>query len=164
MTYYLYGLAITKGMPSMGRGKQAAHAGAHAANKFTHQFYVKPLLDGKQPQDGVAEWHNEADGFGTTVILDAGTKNEMIDIVQAAMKAGIIGGIVKDPTYPYIVDDEILALIPPETHTAPPVAIKGGMNVCHRDEYTAGFLFGTKDELRRFVGHLNLLDNDVVKK
>lgn len=165
---YLYGLAITKGMPSMGRGKAAAHAGAHAANLFAHQHYITPLLN-NAGSDGllrgvaqdVIDWHNEGKGFGTTVILDAGSEEDLVRIVEDIQAASERAGLVIDDTYPYFTDVEILKLIDPAVHTAEPVILEDGRRVlCHRRQITAAYAFGDKEVLARFLGGLSLLKND----
>lgn len=158
---YLYGLAITKGMPSMGRGKAAAHAGAHAANLFAHQHGIVPLLNGAKVDQDVIDWHNEGGGFGTTVILDAGSEEDLVRIVTDIKAAGHRADLVVDDTYPYFTDVEILKLINPAVHTAEPVILEDGRRVlCHRKQITAAYVFGDKEALAPFLGGLSLLKND----
>lgn len=167
---YLYGLAITKGMPSMGRGKAAAHAGAHAANLFAYQHYIGPILNGagsegllrlSEVAQDVIEWHQEGRGFGTTVILDAGSEEDLVRIVKEIKAAGHRTDLVVDPTYPYFTDVEILKLIDPAVHTVDPVILEDGRRVvCHRNQITAAYVFGDKEVLAPFLGDLPLLKND----
>lgn len=158
---YLYGLAITKGMPSMGRGKAAAHAGAHAANLFAHQHCIIPLMAGEAPEQDVFDWHSEGKGFGTTVILDAGSEDDLVRIVNEIKAAGHRADLVVDDTYPYFTDVEILKLIDPSIHTADPVVMEDGRRVlCHRKQVTAAYVFGDKEVLAPFLGGLSLLSND----
>lgn len=161
---YFYGLAITKGMPSMGRGKAVAHAGAHAANLFAFQHYITPLTNGTPVDQDVVDWHKEGKGFGTSVILDAGTEENMIDIYTRMAVEGIRTGIVTDNTYPYFTDVEILKLIDPKIHTAEPVILDDGRVLCHREQITAAYAFGPKEELAPFLGSLELLRNDPLSK
>lgn len=163
MTAYLYILSVTKDMPSMGRGKAVAHA-AHAANLFTYEHMVKPLVDGKGVDSSVLEWHKSADGFGTTIALDIGTVEVMNAIVDEADKAGFMADTVRDPTYPYMVDAELVQLIRPEIHTLDPICLDSGMYVCHRNQTTAAYVFGDKDALSAILGKFNLLSNDTVPK
>lgn len=156
MANYLYVLCISKGMPSMGRGKTAAHA-AHAANHFTWNWVHR--ID--QPREDVIEWHEQANGFGTTIALDAGAEEEMMTKLSEVMKANFIGGVVVDPTYPYFTDVEILKLIDPAIHTADPVAIDDRRVLCHRKQVTAAYVFGDKEALAPFLGGLSLLSNDL---
>ena len=158
----LYSLAITKGMPSMGRGKATAHAGAHAANQFTHTLYVQPLLASEEPYPDVVAWHNQADGFGTTVILDGGSIEDIKAIIAQTGSHEVLAGIVVDGTYPYITDVELLGLIPADVHTAEPIIVNDRQVICHRKQETAGWMFGTKEACKALVGHLRLLKNDLI--
>lgn len=163
MPNYLYILSVTKEMPSMGRGKAVAHA-AHAANLFTYEHMVRPLLGGKEVSPDVLEWHESADGFGTTIALDVGTVADMNAVVDAADKAGFMADTVRDPTYPYMVDAEVLALMRPEVHTLDPIRLDNGMYVCHRNQATAAYVFGDKEALSAILGKFNLLSNDTLPK
>ncbi len=169
MGHYLYGLAITKGMPSMGRGKSVAHAGAHAANLFSFDHFIVPLRDGKVVDPEVIAWHDQAAGFGTTVILDAGTEDNVVEIVRAIKvngqyAKGICAGLVIDTTYPYFTDVELLKLIDPTIHTADPVIMDDRRVLCHRKQITAAYVFGEKEALAPFLGNLELLSNDPLPK
>lgn len=162
MNDYLYILTITKGMPSMGRGKSVAH-GAHAANLFTYQHYVMPLI-GKQPVDQrVVNWHSEGAGFGTTIALNVGSLENMITTANAAILLDGMAGIVVDPTYPYFVDTELVKLIDPKVHTMDPKCL-GEKSICFREEQTCAYIFGDKDKLAPLLSTFDLLDNDTVPK
>ena len=162
MPHYLYILTITKDMPSMGRGKSVAHA-AHAANLFTYDHYVKTDSD-NPPLDEVVEWHESANGFGTTIALDVGTVEELEALVAEARGHECLTGIVLDPTYPYMVDAELVKLIPNGTHTLDPIRLDSGMYVCHRSQVTAAYIFGDKEALAPLLGKYNLLSNDTVPR
>lgn len=162
MPNYLYILTVTKDMPSMGRGKAVAHA-AHAANLFTYNHYVKTSKE-EPPLDSVVEWHESADGFGTTIALDVGSVIEMNAIVGEAQGHECLADTVIDPTYPYLVDAEVVNLIKPEIHTMDPIRLDNGMYVCHRRQATAAYVFGDKEALAPLLGKYNLLSNDTVPK
>lgn len=163
MPNYLYVLTITKDMPSMGRGKSVAHA-AHAANLFTYQHYVKTDSEDNKPLDDVVEWHESAGGFGTTIALDIGTVEDLEAIVAEARGHECLTDIVVDPTYPYMVDAEIVKLIKPEIHTLDPIRLDSGMYVCHRRQATAAYIFGDKEALAPLLSKYNLLSNDTVPR
>lgn len=159
----LYILCVSKDMPSMGRGKSVAHA-AHAANKFTYDHYVKKDACTSKPDNDVVSWHEEASGFGTTIALDIGTVADMEAIVAEAKGHKCLSGIVVDPTYPYLVDAEIVKLIDPTIHTMDPIRLDNDMYVCHRSQATAAYIFGDKEALAPLLGKYNLLSNDTVPK
>lgn len=162
MPSYLYILTITKDMPSMGRGKSVAHA-AHAANLFTYDHYVKTDAD-NPPLEDVVEWHESANGFGTTIALDIGTVAEMEAIIAESKGHECLSGIVVDPTYPYFVDAEIVSLIQPALHTMDPIRMDNGSYLCHRKQATAAYIFGEKEALAPLLSKYNLLPNDTVPR
>lgn len=138
-------------LPSMTPGKAQAHSG-HAANAFINQHYIKKAADAVIAMP-VREWMAETPfGFGTQINL----RGEWNDVVQTAAtveedRKGYCE-IITDPTYPYIVDSEILGLIDPKMHSVAPKDIGDGRWVCHRSENTAVYIFGYKDDLEPYVG------------
>jgi hypothetical protein len=153
---YLYILVRTD-LPSMRYGKGVAQ-GAHAANLFTDEHVIQPLLKLKQVNKDVMAWRESADGFGTTISLDIDGPT-MDLVVDAARKLKFPAGIVVDPSYPYIVDAEVAKLIPESVHTIPPVYLPNDTVVLHRREATTAYIFGDKDELSVLLRRFKLLDN-----
>lgn len=162
MSNYLYILTITQGMASMGRGKAVAH-GAHAANLFTYDHYVRGLHAGKTIEQDVMDWHDSAGGFGTTIALDVGTKATMVNTVAAVKLMGFRADIVIDPTYPYEVDAEVFPFIDADTHTTDPINL-GHKYVCFREEKTAAYVFGEKEKLEPILSKFGLLSNDTLPR
>ena len=137
-------------LPSMTPGKAQAHSG-HAANAFINQHYIKKATSTSNLP--VREWMAETPfGFGTQINL----KGDWDDVVETAAAVEEDGKglceLIVDPTYPYIVDSEIVGLIDRKLHTVPPKAIGDGRWVCHRSEATAVYIFGYKDDLEPYVG------------
>ena len=135
---YLYTLVRTD-MQSLGRGKGTAQA-AHAANQFTDDHIIQPLLNGVAPSEDVMAWRAQANGFGTTIAL-AARLFEMDKAVKLASAIGAKASLVKDPEYP-LVDGDTFHIIP---------------NVV-----TTAYIFGDKTTLRMILGDLKLLSNDPV--
>lgn len=157
---YAY-LLLRTDLPSLGRGKGAAH-GMHAGNHMTHELWVRPLENGEPVDVRTRSWHAQGGGFGTTITLGkAGQITlDVIDrVVSAANTLGLLAGSVRDTSYPYIVDDEILPLIRPELHARPPKRIRDGW-LCCRDEVTAAWLMGDKDDLGTLLARFDLAPND----
>jgi hypothetical protein len=122
-----------------------------------------PMSKGEEPNVDVMTWHNSAGGFGTTIAL--GDKNQLDfstigRVVEAAKKLGFVADLVVDPTYPYLVDKEIVQFIRPETHTLPPVSGPPGKMVCFRKEITTAYVFGDKAALALLLGRFGLYPND----
>lgn len=149
-------LLVRQDMPSQKFGKGSAQA-AHAANQFTDEHIIRPLLNGEAADDDVMEWRQEANGFGTTITLGCNF-NEMNAVVAAATRLGFKANTTIDPEYPYIVDNEIYPLIAEEVHTSPAIPIEDKM-VCFRKETTTAYVFGEKDDLTLLMRRFKLLDN-----
>lgn len=158
---YAYTLVRTD-LPSLGHGKAIAHA-MHAGNQMTWREVVEPLQRGETPNQDVMDWHKMADGFGTTIAL--GNKGQLDistikQIVAAARLMGFVADVVVDPTYPYLVDKEIVPLMDDSVHTMPPVPGPPGKMVCFRSEVTTAYVFGDKAELKILLGSFDLYPND----
>lgn len=157
---YAY-LLLRTDLPSLGRGKSQAHA-MHAGNHMTHELWVSPLERSHPIDARVRAWHAQGGGFGTTITL--GNQGQItLDVIErivaAANKLELFAGAVRDTSYPYIVDNEILPLIRPELHTRPPKQIRDGW-LCCRDEVTAAWLMGDKDDLSTLLARFDLAPND----
>lgn len=139
-------------LPSMTPGKAQAHSG-HAANAFIHKHVVQPMRAGKVPiVNSVLEWIAATPfGFGTQINLK-GNWGDVVHTVAGWVESGGKGELIADPTYPYIVDSEIVNFIDSKVHTSDPVDLGDGRVLCHRHELTAAYLFGYKDELVPYVG------------
>jgi len=157
----LYTLVRTD-MPSMGYGKGAAQA-QHAATAFSEFEMLRPLeADGEIDAD-VMEWRKSTNqGFGTKLTLDCSDKETMIKVVAAARKLGFPARVVTDPTYPYLVSDEIVPLIDKAVHTDDPKSIGGGQSICFREEKTCAYVFGLKDDVSILLSRFKLLPNEPV--
>ena len=142
-------------MPSMTPGKAQAHSG-HAANAFVHKHVIKRMQKDQQLGDAVVNWMKSTDqGFGTQINL----KGAWDEVIEAHLSAKINGHItekVLDPTYPYLVDSEIVGLIDPKHHSVDPIPLADGRVACHRAEYTAIYFFGMKEDLKPYVGKFPL--------
>ena len=143
-------------LPSMTPGKAQAHSG-HAANAFINEHYIRRLNRGDKIDDPILEWMAATpNGFGTQINLKA-PWCEVEDLVTSLVKSDggtrtAVAEVIADPTYPYIVDAEVVRLIDPKVHTEIPFDLEDGRFVCHRREATAAYVFGYKDDLEPFVG------------
>ena len=147
---------VNTDLPSMTSGKAQAHSG-HAANAFINQCVIKPLRSGStEIWEPVKEWMAATPfGFGTQINLK-GDWDDVVNTVAAWCENRGMGELVIDPTYPYIVDAEIVKLIDPRNHTTEPVQLENGKFLCHRNEATAAYMFGYKNELESYVGKFPL--------
>lgn len=138
---YLY-LLVRTDMASMGRGKGTAQ-GAHAANQFTDDHIITPLLNSETPREDVMRWRAEAKGFGTTISLAVPTLKAMQLAVQYSKAMGLLASLVADPEYP-LVDGNAFHLVP---------------NVI-----TTAYVFANKEFVKPILGVYDLLPNDVVSQ
>ena len=139
--YILY-ILMRNDLVSLNAGKAMAQA-SHASNAFIKKYGAT-----KQAK----EWAGEtAQGFGTVIVLSANKKQ-----LDAAIHNSEVADIVVDPTYPYIVNNEIADLIDPATHTVSPIVKNDGSVVLHRKETTCGYVFGTKEQCKSVIGNLPL--------
>ena len=134
-------------LPSMNAGKAMAQA-SHASNQFMHSH-------GKSPE--AMEWANETDaGFGTVLVL-AATFNDILNVQSFVINNdSVVADTILDPTYPYIVDSEIVPLIDDDNHTEEPKELESGDYVCFREEITCSYVFGEEDDVKPLVEHLKL--------
>lgn len=146
-------------LPSMNPGKAMAQA-SHASNYFVHDLNQMKHKDGYIAQMGKAWQESTPQGFGTVLVLGC-TKHQMIEAYEmASLHAAsfVLAGIVRDPTYPYIVDSEMAGLISSEMDTAPRVSNADGKVVLFRNERTCAYIFGDKDTdfMRLLLDNLKL--------
>jgi peptidyl-tRNA hydrolase len=118
-------------MASLNPGKACA-AAAHAANHAAHVL-GKPKLLGNYTK--YQEWASQtSQQFGTTIVLEANNAT-ILSVLDHAFSDGVDCDCIIDPTYP-IRDGEVTHLI---------------------TIMTCAWLFGTKEELEEYVGHLPLM-------
>lgn len=140
-------------LPSMNPGKAMAHS-SHAANAFTFCHWINAPSSQKNPL--VFKWMEQTvQGFGTQINLKA-PWNEVTTLIQDLSKQGFIADVIQDPTYPYIVDSEVVRLIDPTLHTEPPKQMADGRFICFRLEGTAAYVFGRKSQLEPYIGRYPL--------
>ena len=128
----------------MNPGKAIAQA-IHAGHQFTFSH-------GKTKE--YKEWAGEL-GYGTTITLAASRE----EINRVSEPAFFKCGWVEDPTYPVVVPRDLLCLIDHKKLSADPEIIDDDRRVvlC-RPEQTCAYIFGDKEELEKYVGHLPLWD------
>lgn len=131
---------------SMNAGKAMAQA-AHASNLFIKKF-------GKDER--VIKWEGDR-GFGTTIVL-ACSGEEVNKRVKKALEKNLIAGHVFDPSYPFIVNKEIMSVIDTNLLTEDSVYKDNGQVVLFRHELTCGFIFIVEDSSDQIelVGDLSL--------
>lgn len=156
--WILYVLVRTD-MESMKYGKGSAQTG-HACNCFTDDHIIQPLLDGRTPEQDAMQWRAQAGRFGTTLTLDVPSLNTMKAVVDAAKTLGIKADPCVDPTYPYLVPNEIVSRLDPLQHTMAPRPAGRTHTVCFTEETTTAYVFGTKAAVDVILGRFNLLSND----
>lgn len=139
--YILY-IIIRNDLESLNAGKAMAQA-SHASNAFIKKYgHTK----------AAKKWAGEtSQGFGTVIVLSVNKKQ-----LDEAVHNSETADVVVDPTYPYIVNNEVAALIDPKHHTVEPIVKNDGTTVLHREEITCAYVFGTKENCKSTIGHLPL--------
>jgi peptidyl-tRNA hydrolase len=138
---------------NMNTGRIAAQA-SHAANAFIHQARKYP--EQMQLIKGINDWEKStSQGFGTVLVLSA-NYNELTDVISKVRSAGISASVIDDPTFGYVVNPEIARLISTNEDTAPRQILDKGQIRIFRLETTCGYVFGNKDQLKLYLGHLPL--------
>jgi hypothetical protein len=151
---------VRSDMHSLGSssGKMAAHSG-HAANAFIYDNVVRRLANKVDIIDIpviVSQWmYSTSQGFGTQINLKAPWA-EVLTTLDKARANNFVADLVIDPTYPYVVNSEIVTLIDNKLHTQPPVDLENGSFLCFRSEVTAAYIFGLKSHLEPLVGCFEL--------
>ncbi len=133
-------ILVRTDMASMNIGRTAAQVG-HAANKMVRDAKINIGASPNNPYNiqtaaDIAAWENEADGFGTAIVLDGGNEYKIRATVEAAMAANLHAGLVIDPEY-YIMDGKAPMLV---------------TNVL-----TCGYIFGRKDACAPVTSDFKLL-------
>jgi hypothetical protein len=154
-------LLVRTDMPSLGRGKALAHA-HHAGSHLTWTLVAEPLLAGSMPPDDVLEWHRQGGGFGTCAAI--GSEGELpletIEAVRRAAEAlGQRSGLVVDPSYPHLVDEETFGLLDQSRFTLPPRRTRTGW-MTFRKEATAGWILCDKEALKILLRQFDLVPNE----
>jgi len=80
-------------------GKAMAQA-AHAANQFIHSFVPNEQWTGTNSVEAwLKKWQNQAQGFGTTIVLSA-SKSQIQQIIPLAISEGYLADFTFDTSYP----------------------------------------------------------------
>jgi hypothetical protein len=141
----------------MNPGKAQAHSG-HAANAFIFKHYISNDYD-ENLRSLVDLWMKSTpQGFGTQFNLKADEWGDVEDAFHVLIHLGYAAEIITDPTYPYMVTDEVFDLLPSEYTQG---AIKAGDAgwICFREEQTAFYVFGKRsdpvlqEQLAKFYRH-----------
>lgn len=131
---------------NMNPGRAIAQ-GSHAANAFINAY-------GKNKK--VKEWQNSTtQAFGTVLVLSANLA-EIFKINELLLNTDIPNEYIDDPTYGYTVSYEIARIIPSSSDSADRQVLDKNQTRIFRVETTCSYIFGTKEELKPFIGHLPL--------
>jgi len=128
---------VRNDLPSLNPGKamsQCHHAGVQMVSKhFNNQLVNDYLADGKP---------NGADSFNTTLVM-AANYNQIVDTINKASQWSsdtIDYGMVVDPSYPFVVDEEISRLIPQTNTTKIVKVLDNGKVLMVREELTCAWV------------------------
>lgn len=128
-------ILIRNDIPSLNPGKAVAQA-SHAVSQFMTKF----------PKES-KKWCSEADGFGTTIVME-GTKNNIKTFMKYYVKKIPFGDII-DPSYPFYLQEEIIPYLDPKykiEHAEPSEDSKYDTVPATREEYTCSWFFIEDDD------------------
>ena len=143
---------VRNDLPSLNAGKATAHthhAGVQMVAKYMDHTIVRDYIE-----QGIA---NGADHFNTTISLSANL-GQIETVLKMADQMDYVADRVLDPTYPFFVDEEDVALIDPTKATSTPVRSDGRV-LMTRPETTCAYVLGYAgdDVFRALVGGLKLM-------
>ncbi len=142
MSDYVLYVIVRTNLESMTPGKAQAHSG-HAACAFMYSGYGHSF-----GIPGFSEWvASTKQGFGTQFNLKAENDQDILDLINNA-DLTFARDIIVDPTYPFEVSDEIYHLLRPSLKQDGVWNPKTKKWLCYREEWTAAYIFGKKDELK----------------
>jgi len=99
-------------MASLNPGKAMAQA-AHAANQMVYEAFSGKA--NSKTISAVEKWQKQANGFGTTIVLDVGGEYDlqtlMVQFDMSSNNSDFFYNITVDPEYP-LVDGEFIHQIP----------------------------------------------------
>lgn len=160
---YLY-ILTRNDLPSCNPGKMMAQV-CHAQSIISECYKEAIAFDGSEHNlvNHYNQWKEEYN-YGTTIVLETNLDNiqniqKYFDVNQTNSfysKDKCFLGIVEDPTYPFIVDNEIATLINPNVQTDSPIKLQDNKTLCFRKEITCMFIFGLKSELSLILKQFKL--------
>ena len=125
-------ILIRNDLHSMNTGKAIAQA-SHCVSQFMTQF----------PKES-KQWREEADGFGTTIVME-GTLEQIEKFMSDNIRhKGYCNGDIIDPTYPFKLQEEIIPFLVEGISGIQVVDYnvdQYGMVGATRKEYTASWLY-----------------------
>ena len=130
----------------MTTGRAMAQA-SHASNAFIHKYgHLK----------SVKKWQKETtQGFGTAIVL-AATLDQIMDI-HLNLRDIQPHELVVDPEYGIRVTQDIVPLLDTnKIYSEKTITNADGSAIVFVEEITCFYVFGAKDELDLFLGHLKL--------
>jgi hypothetical protein len=133
---------VRNDLNSLNPGKamsQCHHAGVQMMAKYSTTPIVKEYID-----IGITQG---AKHFNTTIVL-SGTLDDIDTINMNSTHIGstVFGGIIVDPTYPFIVDDEISKLINTTPTVYPVKELGDGKVLWARTEVTCSWYIGDRND------------------
>lgn len=131
-------VVVRNEMASMTAGRIAAQV-SHASTKMMNDIQKSNNADNKEM---LTNWLNEADGFGTTIVLRPSKDKDQVAEIRNLVNLSrfsfptVCSDVVIDPEY-YIMD--------------------GNVPVRQENVLTCAYFLGDVDQIKSLLGHLDLL-------
>lgn len=163
-TVVLY-CGVRMDLSSMGRGKALAQA-CHVGSLFSEHHIVRPLDNRTKIDPLVQEWRDSENtpdaplGFGVTLTIDLPDLVTMTALVETASMLDFKAGLLVDPSYPFIIANELVSRLDSSKFTLPPQRVSATETVCFVEETTMCYILGRKADLAILLGRYKLVPND----
>lgn len=158
-------VGVRTDLSTMGRGKALAQA-CHVGSLFARDHMILVERAGKKVDPLVESWFDSESnptsplGFGITLTIDLPDLNTMTALVETASMLDFKAGLLVDPSYPFIIANELVSRLDSSKFTLPPQSVSPTETVCFVEETTMCYIFGRKADLAILLGRYKLVPND----
>ena len=136
-------------LPSMNQGKAMAQA-SHASSMLVNMLENSDDWFDNNTSEAIQHWLSEGKGFGTTIVMETSHIYNIKECIKELENQNIVfaSGMVKDETYPFLMQKELWRLLHPKVQSELGIRIeenaemdKFGMIKATRPETTCGWVF-----------------------
>lgn len=136
-------------LPSMNQGKAMAQA-SHASSMLVNMLENGDGWFDNNTSEAIQHWLNEGKGFGTTIVMETSHIYNIKECIKELENQNLVfaSGMVKDETYPFLMQKELWRLLHPKVQSELGIRIeenaemdKFGMIKATRPETTCGWVF-----------------------
>ncbi len=158
-------VGVRTDLSSMGRGKALAQA-CHVGSLVAEHHMLRVVENGQKIDPLVQSWRDSENtpdsplGFGITLTIDLPDLATMTALVETAKMLDFKADVMVDPSYPFIVPNELVGRLDKTLFTLPPSSVGQKETVCFIRETTMCYILGRKSDLAILLGRYKLVPND----